>query len=90
MSDDQESAEAPASGADRRPKEFAVLRFKVNAVNLGPDYPPTAVSAEIGRVAIAAARVDQEYALLLHALHAARRADWNFATPQVAEQASAR
>lgn len=41
---------------------------------LGPDYPPVAISAEIGRVAIAAARVDQEYALLLRALHGGMRA----------------
>ena len=43
---------------------------------LAPDYPPAAVSAEIGRVAIAAARVDEALALLLHGLHAGRRADW--------------
>ncbi len=52
------------------------LQVTLSAVALGPDYPPTAISAEIGRVAVAAARVDQEYALLLHALHSGKRADW--------------
>lgn len=50
------------------------LQVTLSAVALGPDYPPTAISAEIGRVAVAAARVDQEYALLLHALHSGKRA----------------
>jgi hypothetical protein len=55
-----------------------VLHVPLSKVVLGPDYPATAISAEIGRVAIAAARVDQEYALLLSGLHAGRRADWDF------------
>ena len=60
------------------PEVVGVLRFELSSIALGHDYPATAISAEIGRVAIAAARVDQEYALLLSALHAGRRADWDF------------
>jgi hypothetical protein len=67
---------APADAG--QPKVVGELRVVLSAVALGPDYPPTAISAEIGRVAIAAARVDQEYALLLHALHNGRRAEWKF------------
>jgi hypothetical protein len=33
------------------------LRLELSGPNLGPDYPATAISAEIGRVAIAAAQV---------------------------------
>lgn len=58
--------------------EVAVLRVELSSVALGPDYPATVISAEIGRVAVAAARVDQEYALLLSALHAGDRASWDF------------
>ncbi len=50
-----------------------VLDLQLTSVALGPDYPAVAISAEIGRVAIAAARVDEQYALLLSALHAGRR-----------------
>lgn len=69
----------PGEPAPRgQPEVEGVLRFDLSHVALGPDYPPTATSAEIGRVAIAAARVDQEYALLLQALHAGNRAEWDF------------
>ncbi len=60
------------------PEAVGVLNVQLTSVALGPDYPATAVSAEIGRMAIAAARVDEEYALLLSALHAGRRTDWDF------------
>ena len=60
------------------PEVVGVLRFELSGFALGPDYPATTISAEIGRVAIAAARVDQEYALLLSGLHAGERADWDF------------
>lgn len=60
------------------PEVVGVLGFQLSSVASGPDYPATAISAEIGRVAIAAARVDQEYALLLSGLHAGARADWDF------------
>jgi hypothetical protein len=60
------------------PEVVGVLNVQLTSVALGPDYPATAISAEIGRVAIAAARVDEEYALLLSALHAGRRTDWDF------------
>lgn len=60
------------------PEVAGVLRFEFSGLALGPDYPATAISAEIGRVAIAAARVDQEYALLLSGLHAGDRDDWDF------------
>lgn len=70
----------PREPAPRGQPEVAdVLRFDLSHVALGPDYPATEISAEIGRVAIAAARVDQEYALLLQALHAGNRAEWDFA-----------
>ena len=55
-----------------------MLRLELSGLNLGPDYPATTISAEIGRVAIAAARVDQEFALLLSGLHAGARAEWEF------------
>jgi len=61
-----------------KPEVVGVLRFELSGLALGPDYPATAISAEIGRVAIAAARVDQESALLLSGLHAGERADWDF------------
>ncbi len=60
------------------PEVVGVLRFELSGLALGTDYPATAISAEIGRVAIAAARVDQEYALLLCGLHAGDRAGWDF------------
>jgi hypothetical protein len=63
-------------GEDGQPDTVGVLHVSLSAVNLGPSYPLSAISAEIGRVAIAAARVDQGYALLLHALHAGQRAEW--------------
>jgi len=73
-------AESQLSERDEalEPEVFGVLRFELSGLALGPDYPATAVSAEIGRVAIAAARVDQEYALLLSGLHAGDRDDWDF------------
>ncbi len=73
-------AESPLSERDEavEPEVVGVLRFVLSGLALGPDYPATAISAEIGRVAIAAARVDQEYALLLSGLHAGDRADWDF------------
>jgi len=61
-----------------KPEVVGVLRFELSGLALGPDYPATAISAEIGRVAIAAARVDQESALLLSGLHAGERAGWDF------------
>ncbi len=73
-------AESQLSGRDEalEPEVVGVLRFEVSGLALGPDYPATALSAEIGRVAIAAARVDQEYVLLLSGLHAGDRVDWDF------------
>jgi hypothetical protein len=59
-------------------ESVGVLRVPLGGVALGPDYPATAISAEIGRVTIAAARVDREYALLLSGLHAGKRTDWDF------------
>ena len=60
------------------PTTGTTFEVRLSHVALGPDYPPALVSAEIGRVAVAAARVDQELALLLQALHAGRRSDWKF------------
>jgi hypothetical protein len=60
------------------PEVVGLLNVQLTSVALGPDYPATAISAEIGRVAIAAARVDEAYALLLSALHAGRCNDWDF------------
>lgn len=73
-------AESQRSERDEavEPEVVGVLRFELSGLALGPDYPATAISAEIGRVAIAAARVDQEYALLLSGLHAGDRADWDY------------
>jgi hypothetical protein len=62
----------------KRPEVLGGLHLELSGLNLGPDYPATAISAEIGRVAIAAARVDQGFALLLSGLHAGARADWDF------------
>jgi hypothetical protein len=45
MPDDQEPAKAPETADDGQPKVVGVLHFKLSAVNLGPDYPPSAVSA---------------------------------------------
>lgn len=55
-------AESPLSkhNAAVEPEVVGVLRFELSGLALGTDYPATAISAEIGRVAIAAARVDQE------------------------------
>lgn len=75
------NAESQLSQPDaepNRPEVVDVLRLELTGLNLGPDYPATTISAEIGRVAIAAARVDQEFALLLSGLHAGARADWDF------------
>ena len=51
-----------------------MLHVEFSSLALGPYYPATTISAEIGRVAIAATRVDQESALLLSGLHAGERA----------------
>lgn len=50
-------AESPLSERDEavEPEVVGVLRFELSGLALGPDYPATAVSAEIGRGAIAAA-----------------------------------
>ncbi len=73
-------AESQPSERDEtlEPEVAGVLRFELSGLALGPDYPATAISAEIGRVAIAAACVDQEYAFLLSGLHAGDRAHWDF------------
>lgn len=76
--DDSDDVPAEADDEPAEPDIAGVLHFELSSAALGHDYPATAISAEIGRVAIAAARVDQEYALLLSALHAGRRADWDF------------
>lgn len=80
MSGDQTRPVHPADEPNHAdpPEVVGVLNVALTTVALGPDYPATAISAEIGRVAIAAARVDEEYALLLSALHAGRRNDWDF------------
>lgn len=52
--------------------------FFMADIYIGPHYPPAAISAEIGKIAIAAARLDSGYALLLHALHAGDRAAWKY------------
>jgi hypothetical protein len=44
------------------------LHFQLSAVAAGHAYPPPEVSAEIGRIAIAATRVDRELALNLQAI----------------------
>jgi len=73
-------AESQLSRRDEalEPEVVGVVRFELSGLALGPDYPANAISAELGRVAIAAARVEQEYALLLSGLHAGDRADWDF------------
>jgi len=75
-------AESQPSERDEtlEPEVAGVLRFELSGLALGPDYPVTAISAEIGRVAIAAACVDQEYAFLLSGLHAGDRAHWTSTT----------
>jgi len=78
MTSDDESHARQPDDDPREPEVVGVLHGALIDVALGPDYPPTTISAEIGRVAIAAARVDQEYALLLSGLHAGERAAWDF------------
>lgn len=73
-----ESQLGPSDAEPHKPAVVGVLHVELSGLNLGPDYPATTISAEIGRVAIAAARVDQEFALLLSALHAGARAAWDF------------
>jgi hypothetical protein len=75
---DTESQLSQADDEPNKPEVVGVLHFELSSLVLGPDYPATAISAEIGRVAIAAARVDQESALLLSGLHAGQRAAWDF------------
>lgn len=77
VSDVESQLGQPDAGPNRA-EVVGVLRFELSSLVLGPDYPATAISAEIGRVAVAAARVDQEFALLLSGLHAGARADWDF------------
>ena len=57
-------------------KQPGTLSFELHAVALGPHYPAAAIAAEIGRVAIAAARVDDGYARLLEGLHGGQREQW--------------
>ena len=74
-------AEFQLSQPDDEPNEaevVGVLHVALSSLALGPDYPATTISAEIGRVAIAATRVDQESALLLSGLHAGEGAAWDF------------
>ncbi len=55
---DAESQLSKRDEALDEPEVVGVVRFELSGLALGPDYPATAISAEIGRVAIAAARVD--------------------------------
>ncbi len=62
-------------GDAQQPRE---MRLAFTHLALGPHYPPADISAEVGRVAIAAARVDEMFVRLLEVMHCGPVQDRNF------------
>jgi hypothetical protein len=64
--DDKSSVQSP----------FA-LRLTLDHLALGPHYPPSDISAEIGRISIAAARADEEFVRLVEVMNCGPLEDRN-------------